>query len=121
LIKVPGWYILQRATALEPELYSTESMVDKASVVTFPNGDFKVTEKPSFSQATRSLTVKYSGLADSTNEIVIRIDGFKNPVNKRPKKGFQLSLLDTEENLKSICDPDQPLIVNLTKVAEGGR
>lgn len=96
-------------------------MVDKASTVTFPNGDFKVREKPSFSQATRSLTVKYTGLADSTNEIAIRIDGFKNPVNKRPKKGFQLSTLDDEGNLISICEPDQPLIVNLTKVAEGSR
>ena len=80
-------------------------MIDADSIVSFPNSDY-VVEEQSYNKANRSIEVKYKGTLDTTNVVEIKIEGFKNPVNKRAKFGFRLTLSDYDGNLINKSEPD---------------
>lgn len=115
-INVPGWYITERATNFSPAVYSSESMINADSIVSFPNSDY-VVESQRYDKTNRSMLILYSGSKDTTDVVEIKIEGFKNPVNKRARSGFKLTIMDPDGNLMNMSEPDQPLVFNLTKVA----
>ena len=93
-LQVPAWYTV--SSEQEPFEYSSESMLSFDSTGKFEslaNEGFQI-RNSNFDASSRSLILSYSGTraVRSDETVIIGISGFKNPVNKKVKKGFRISV-----------------------------
>ena len=97
-LQVPAWYIVSEEQ--QPFEYSSESMLSFDSDAKFESHASEGFEirSSNFDQASRSLIMNYSGTRAIRNDetVSIGVSDFKNPVNKKPKTGFRISVQDSQ-------------------------
>lgn len=91
---MPAWYTVSEEQ--QPFQYSSESMLSFDSQAIFEShaGEGFDIRSNTFDASSRSLVMTYSGTRAIRNDetISIGISDFKNPVNKKLKSGFKISI-----------------------------
>jgi hypothetical protein len=91
---VPGWYIIAKSDGFDgTDVFSQQRMLDEESVPTFMTAGIAVTGYR-YDQLGGQLIITYKGSTDMTGQVSLKISGFRNPVNQRPKSGFGISTMD---------------------------